>query len=207
MPIEFNLFKPAYDNILVPLANSLVLPYTDLMKDTIKPLYHSFTARGQSYQDGVQKFNSMLKTIELIAQVSVFFFIYQKGWDLGMRYFGLALGPIASGFLCAAVYGAGCTLDNYLNTRITNICTGTWLYYKGGTTLLRSLGTYREGLLAALLLNVCLGFKHQKASSQTENSWDINRRKAAEWLASSFGYQKPPSTSQSPGGNKSIDSV
>lgn len=190
MPIEFNLFKPAYNNLLVPLAHSLVQPYTQLVNDSAIPLYRSVTGRGQSYQEGVEKFNSMIKTIELVGQIALFFFVYQKGWNFGVHYLGLLGGAGA----CAAIYGIGWNIDQILNTRINDIFTGTWLYYKGLTTLV--IDRNLEGPLAALLVGGFLGLRHQE-SSQKENSWDANRLKAAERLASFFGYASTPQNNSS----------
>ncbi len=197
MPIQLNPFRPAYDNLLVPLTKSLVKPYANLLDDSVIPLYNSFIHSSGSYQEGVEKFNCLLKTLELVAQISIYFFVYQKGWDFGLRYFGLAGGGVA----CTLIYGLGHIADQQLNTRFNDISTGSWLYFKGGRALLSSFGANREAALAALLVGGYLGTQHQKSSAT--NGWDATRQKMAEQLAWFFGYRKlvisttpPPSSPQ-----------
>jgi len=189
MPISINFFAPAYQNVLVPLANSLILPYINLVTDSIIPMCSSIARNGQSYEERVEKFNSMIKTGQLVVQIAVFFLFYQKAWNIGTSYFGLALGPVAGGVLCTVIYGVGCTLDQHLNNNITNICTLNWLHYKGSISLIESLGTNREGALAALLISGFLGLKHQHIDRKN-HAYNVKPFRAAEWMAQLF-FDKP----------------
>jgi hypothetical protein len=188
MPIAFNPFEPAYQNVLLPLMSSLAVPYTNLVKYSILPTYSLLVRKARNYEEGVEKFNSIIKTAGLVVQVAVFFFLYQKAWNFGVQYFGLALGPLVGGTLCSIVYGAGYyMLDQRLNNRITTISTISWLHYRGSISLIESLGTNREGALAALLISGFLGLKHQQTC---ETNHPVKPFKAAEWLAQCF-YDKP----------------
>jgi hypothetical protein len=190
MPIAFNPFEPAYQNVLLPLANSLAVPYTNLVKYSIIPTYSLIVTKARSYEEGVEKFNSIIKTALLIVQIAVFFFLYQKAWSFGMQYFGLALGPLVGGAVCTIVYGVGYhALDQHLNNRITTICTISWLHYRGSISLIESLGTNREGALAALLISGFLGLKHQHID-QTKPDHHVKPFRAAQWLAQCF-FDKP----------------
>ena len=151
------------------------------MKYSILPAYNSIVRKGQSYDDGVEKFNSIIKTVVLIGQVAIFFFLYQRAWDFGARYFGLALGPAIGGGLCVVIYGVGCALDEHLKSRITTISTISWLHYKGSLSLVESLGTSREEALAALLVSGFLGLKHEHIETTDREPF-----KMAEWLAGVF---------------------
>ena len=181
MPIQFNPFRPVCDNLLIPLAYSLAEPYTELARKSILPLYYSVTKPCRSYDQAVKRSEALLKTVELAVQFFVYFLVYQKGCSLGMHYFGLAGGGAAF----ALIYGAGYWVDRQLNTCMNDICTGSWLYCKGITTLLTSFGKKREGMLAALVVGRYLTYQNP-----TYNSWDGKRLEAAKWLAK-FVFQKP----------------
>lgn len=185
MSVNFNPFEPAIVNVLIPLKRNLTLPYTTLVDGFIKPTYSSIRSNAQSYEEGVEKFNSMIKATALIAKIAVFFFLYQKAWNSGTHYFGVALGPFVGGTLCAVIYGIGCT---HLDRPLTNICTVSWLHYRGSISLIESLGTNREGALAALLISSFLG-ANQVHFSLTDQYY-AQQYKAAEWLAERI-YGKP----------------
>ena len=191
MPIAFNPFEPAYQNVLLPLVNSLAVPYKNLVRYSIIPTYSLIVTPARSYKEGVEKINSIIKTALLIVQIAVFFFLYQKAWNFGVQYFGIALGPLVGGTLCTIVYGVGYhALDQHLNNRITTICTIIWLHYRGSISLIESLGTNREGALAALLISSFLG-KHQHMA-QTKFDHHVKPFRAAEWLAQWFFEKSEP---------------
>jgi hypothetical protein len=173
-----NPFAPVYHNILLPLVTSQIQPYVTLFNKSIRPLYNSVTTRCQGYDQAVVRTTAFIKTVELVVQFSVYFFLYQKGWDLGTHYFGLAGGGVAF----SLIYAAGCWVDDQLQTNMNDICTGTWLYYKG----IRNFGTNREAMLASIIIAGHL--THQE--SPKASRWDTKRQSAAEWIARRF-YDKP----------------
>jgi len=180
-----NPFAPVYYHILLPLVKSQIQPYVTLFDKSIRPLYNSVTTRSQGYYQAVERNTAFIKTIELIVQFSVYFFLYQKGWDLGTHYFGLAGGAVAF----SLIYAAGCWVDDQLQTNMNDICTGTWLYYKG----IRNFGTNREAMLASIIIAGHLTHQHQE--SPKASRWETKRQSAAEWIARLF-YDKPESSLQ-----------
>jgi hypothetical protein len=173
-----NPFEPVYKHILLPLVKSQTQPYVTLYNQSIRPLYHSVTRSCQGYEQAVKRNTAFIQTLELIAQFSVYLFLYQNGWHFGNHYLGLVGGAICF----SLIYGAGCWVDQQLNTNMNDICTGTWLYYKG----LRNFGTNREAMLASIIIAGHLTHQHKESTS----SWDAKRQYAAERLAQWF-YTKP----------------
>ncbi|HEY5236708.1 MAG TPA: hypothetical protein VIJ14_11060, partial [Rhabdochlamydiaceae bacterium] len=178
-----NPFAPVYNNILLPLATSQIKPYITLYDKSIRPLYNSVMTPCQSYEQAVERYTAFIKTVELAVQFTVYFFLYQKGWHFGTHHLGLPGGAIAF----SLIYAAGCWVDGQLKTNMNDICTGTWLYYKG----IRNFGTNREAVLASIIVAGHLTRQHKEQS--TVNSWDANRRAAAEWIAQCF-FDKPQSS-------------
>lgn len=175
-----NPFEPVYNNILLPLAKSQIQPYVTLYNNSIRPLYHSVMRPCQTYEQAVERYTAFIKTLELTAQFSVYFFLYQKGWHFGEHYLGLFGGAVAF----SLIYTAGCWVDGQLKTNMNDICTGTWLYYKG----IRSLGRNKEWMLASIIVAGHLTHQHKEQSPI--NSWEANRHAAAKWLAEWF-FTKP----------------
>ncbi len=171
-----NPFEPVYTNILVPLTTGLAQPYITLYNKSLRPLYHSVTRPCTLYGQAVERSHALIRTLELVVQFSVYFFLYQKGWHIGVHYLGLLGGAVAF----SLIYGAGCWVDGQLKTNMNDICTGTWLYYKG----IRNFGTNREAMLASIIIARHLTHQHQEQSSI--NKWEANRQAAAEWLAQFF---------------------
>jgi len=193
MPIDFNPFGPVCYNLLIPLGKSLVQPYVALFNTSIHPLYKSVRQPCKNYEQSVERFNALIKTIELIAQFSLYFFLYQKGWLYGVYYLGMIGGAVTFSLL----YGAGCWVDNKLKTNMNNICTGTWLYYEG----IKNIRISREWMLVSVIVGGFLTKEHEK--SKTATSWDARRTRVAEWCASWFfdkakPAEKPKSTEKTP---------
>ncbi len=194
-----NPFAPVYHNILLPLVTSQIQPYVTLFDNSIRPLYNSVTTRCQGYDQAVVRNTAFIKTVELVVQFSVYFFLYQKGWDLGTHYLGLLGGAVAF----SVIYAAGCWVDDQLKTNMNDICTGTWLYYKGN----RNFGTNREAMLASIIIAGHLTHQHQE--SPKASRWEAKRQSAAEWIARRF-YDKPESSLQKSVRNvtqKAVDSA
>ena len=188
-----------YHNILLPLVTSQIQPYVTLFDKSIRPLYNSVTTRCQGYDPAVVRCTAFIKTVELTLQFSVYFFFYQKGWDLGTHYLGLLGGAVAF----SLIYAAGCWVDDQLKTNMNDICTGTWLYYKG----IRNFGTNREAMLASIIIARHLTHQHQEPSKASR--WEAKRQSAAEWIAHRF-YDKPESSLQKSVNtaiNKAVDSA
>jgi len=192
-----NPFAPVYNNILHPLAMSQIQPYATLYNNSIQPLYHSAMTRCQGYDQAVKRCTAFIKTVELAVQFAVYFFLYQKGWHLGTHYLGLPGGAAAF----SLIYAAGCWVDDQLNTNMNDICTGTWLYYKG----IRNFGTNREAMLVSIVIAGHLTHQHQE--SPKASSWEAKRHSAAEWIAQCF-FDKPgssPKKSVDGAGEKAVD--
>ena len=181
MEMRFNPFGPVCNNILVPLAQSLYKPYDTLFKQSIQPLYRSMMSPSQDYCDAVERYTILIKTAELVVQFCVYLFCYQKGWEIGTHYLGLAGGALAF----SLIYAAGCWVDTQLKTNTHDICTGTWLYLKG----LRNLGVNREAMLASMIVAGHLTKKHGDPHAPTV--WENKRTKAAEWVAGCIFKKEP----------------
>jgi hypothetical protein len=193
-----NPFRPVYTNILLPLGTSLAEPYVTLYNKSIKPLYNSVTRTCQTYDEAVVRYTAFIKTLELVVQFSVYFFLYQKGWHIGVHYFGLLGGAVAF----SLIYAAGCWVDGQLKTNMNDICTGTWLYYKGA----RNFSANREAMLASIIIAQHL--THQQKEESSVNSWETKRRAAAEWLAQrSFTEPKPLPERPDVRGAEAVDSA
>jgi hypothetical protein len=181
MSIRFNPFGPVCNNILIPLAQSLYKPYDTLFQQSIKPLYRFVMNPSQDYYDAVERYTILIKTAELVVQFCVYLFCYQKGWEIGTHYLGLAGGALAF----SLIYAAGCWVDTQLKTNTHDICTGTWLYLKG----LRNLGVNREAMLASMIVAGHLTKKHGDPHAPT--GWEKQRTKAAEWIAGCIFKKEP----------------
>ena len=189
MPIDFNPFGPVWNNLVFPLGSSLVQPYVALIKTSILPLYRSARKPCKTYEEEVERFNALIKTVELVVQFSVYFFLYQKGWHYGVYYLGLIGGAV----VFSLIYGAGCWVDEKLKTNMNTICTGSWLYYEG----IKNLRTSREWMLVSIIVAGYLTRQHENSKATT--SWDAKRTHAAEWCASwFFDKSKPPEKPKTP---------
>jgi hypothetical protein len=175
-----NPFEPVYKNILLPLATSQLEPYVTLYNKSIRPLYQSVMRPCKNYDQAVERYTAFIKTLELAVQFSVYFFLYQKGWNFGTHHLGLPGGAIAF----SLIYAAGCWVDVQLKTNMNDICTGTWLYYKG----IRNFGINREAMLVSIIIAGHLTHKHQ--DSPRASIWEAKRHSAAEWIAQCF-FNKP----------------
>ncbi|HEX2579177.1 MAG TPA: hypothetical protein VHK67_02090 [Rhabdochlamydiaceae bacterium] len=184
-----NPFEPVYKNILFPLLTSQIQPYVTLYKQSLQPIYQMVTQPCKSKNQAVERYVACIKTLELIAQFSIYFFLYQKGFHLGTHYFGLVGGAAAF----SLIYSAGHFVDKQLHTNMIDICTGTWLYYKGITTLT----TNREALLGSIII---AGHLTQKEEKPHANSWEKKRKATATWLADSFFTPPKPALEQRPSG-------
>jgi hypothetical protein len=177
-----NPFNPVYQNILLPLVTSQIEPYVTLYNKSIRPLYHPITRSCQNYEQAVERWTAFIKTLELAVQFSVYFFLYQKGWSFGTYH----LGPPGGAIAFSLIYAAGCWVDGQFKTNMNDICTGTWLYYRG----IKNFGTNREAMLISIIIARQLTHQHQ--DSYTSSSWEIKRHSAATWIATCF-YDKPQS--------------
>jgi hypothetical protein len=197
-----NPFQPVITNILRPLATSQMEPYVTLYNKSIRPLYESVMKPCKDYAEAVVRYKAFIKTVELAAQFTVYFFLYQKGWRYGTHHLGLPGGAAAF----SLIYAAGCWVDGQLKTNMNDICTGTWLYYKG----VRNFGSNREAMLLSIIIAGHLTHKHQEDSQAS--GWDAKRQSAAEWIAQCF-FKKPeplqpnflPDTAADSRGGESLD--
>lgn len=197
MPI--NPFGPVWNNLLIPLGQSLVQPYAALLNTSLSPLYQAIRKPCKNYDQAVERFEALIKTVELVIQFSAYFFLYQKGCHLGVHYLGLIGGAVTF----SLIYGAGCWLDQKLKTQMNSICTGTWLYYKG----ISSLQSNREWMLLAIIIGGHLTRQHEQMTEKT--AWDQRRTTMAKSLANFFyGKLKPV---EQPAGNppahQNVDSL
>ncbi len=180
-----NPFQPVYKNILLPLATSQIEPYVTLYNNSILPLYNSAMKPCQNYQQAVARYKAFIQTVELAVQFSVYFFLYQKGWHYGTHHLGLPGGAIAF----SLIYAAGCWVDGQLKTNMNDICTGTWLYYKG----VSNFGSNREAMLISIIFARHL--THQQKEDSQSSGWDAKRQYGAEWIAQCF-FEKPQPLSE-----------
>jgi|GEM_PF-1705093 len=167
-----NPFEPVYKNILIPLVTSQIQPYVTLYKQSLLPLYNLVTKRCENHSQAVKRYEGCIRTLELIVQFSLYFFLDQNGWHYGTHYFGLVGGAAAF----SLIYGAGHFVDRQLQTNMNDICTGTWLYYKG----ICNLSTNREAMLVSIII---AGHLTHQQKEQPQTSWEKKRTAAADWLA------------------------
>jgi hypothetical protein len=174
-----NPFEPVYKNIFVPLVTSQIQPYITLYRQSLQPIYLIVTEPCKNHDQAVQRYTACIKTLELIAQFMIYFFLYHNGWHLGTHYMGLVGGAAAF----SLIYGTGHFVDKKLHMNMNDFCTGTWLYYKGIT----NLTTNREALLGSIIV---AGHLTHKAEFFCSTKWE---KAAAEWLADRFFTKPKPS--------------
>lgn len=137
-----DLVRPAYEDFSAPFYAA--------HRDIYVPLHDLFT--GKDYQSLAtltrtgtkEKYEKLLLSITRIVASFALFHAYQKAWETGVDYFGVA-GALAGFVICLS---AGNAIDN----RSNDMGRSAWFLFRGVITLLKNFGDSRAALLCLILI-------------------------------------------------------